>query len=198
MKPLLLAGHPALEFLNTAMAPNGAPIELIGDGNALLEWFVSAGLLDPAAAAQLRRRCSAAAFDEVAAEARKVRSWAAGWLTRWRANPDARYEPELRRLNELLMRANDYRQLTRDHGELAIVERRRGDDAAELIGVIAVQIADLLVNTQASLVKRCEGAECTLWFVDRTKAHRRRFCSATACGNRDKVAAFRARQRRPS
>jgi predicted RNA-binding Zn ribbon-like protein len=47
-------------------------------------------------------------------------------------------------------------------------------------------------------VKRCEGAECTLWFVDRTKAHRRRFCSATACGNRDKVAAFRARQRRPS
>jgi predicted RNA-binding Zn ribbon-like protein len=39
------------------------------------------------------------------------------------------------------------------------------------------------------------GAGCTLWFVDRTKAHRRIFCSATTCGNRAKVAAFRQRQR---
>ena len=197
MKPLLLADHPALEFFNTTMTPRGTPIELIGDGRELVEWFVDVGLLDAAAAALLRRRCGAAALDEVAAEARKVRSWAAAWLTRWRAAPDARYEPEVRRLNELLTRASSHRELTRNDNRLAIVERLRGDAADELIGAIAVQLADLLVNEQASLVKRCDGAECTLWFLDRTKAHRRRFCSAAACGNRDKVAAFRARQRRP-
>ena len=49
--------------------------------------------------------------------------------------------------------------------------------------------------TQPALIKRCAGTDCSLWFVDRTKAHGRMFCSAAACGNRAKVAAFRQRQR---
>nr|WP_254214234.1 CGNR zinc finger domain-containing protein [Burkholderia multivorans] len=32
-----------------------------------------------------------------------------------------------------------------------------------------------------------------LWFLDRTKSHRRRWCSKALCGNRQKVAAFRRR-----
>jgi predicted RNA-binding Zn ribbon-like protein len=53
----------------------------------------------------------------------------------------------------------------------------------------------LITQEDASLLKSCSGSGCTLWFLDRTKAHRRLFCSATACGNRAKVAAFRQRQR---
>jgi predicted RNA-binding Zn ribbon-like protein len=52
-----------------------------------------------------------------------------------------------------------------------------------------------VARENASLVKQCAGPGCTLWFLDRTKAHARRFCSAAACGNRAKVAAFRERQR---
>lgn len=111
------------------------------------------------------------------------------------AAPDARYAAELRRLNELMVRTNDYRQVERVDGGLAITVHQRGEAAGELIGMIAVQLADLVTREQPALIKRCEGAGCTLWFVDRTKAHRRRFCSATVCGNRDKLAAFRARQR---
>jgi predicted RNA-binding Zn ribbon-like protein len=33
------------------------------------------------------------------------------------------------------------------------------------------------------------------WFLDQTKAYKRRFCSAAVCVNRAKVAAFRERQR---
>jgi predicted RNA-binding Zn ribbon-like protein len=51
------------------------------------------------------------------------------------------------------------------------------------------------VTERPALVKRRTGPGCTLWFVDRTKSHGRVFCSATACGNRAKVAAFRDRQR---
>jgi predicted RNA-binding Zn ribbon-like protein len=57
------------------------------------------------------------------------------------------------------------------------------------------QIASLVATEPPALVKRCAGPGCILWFVDRTKAHRRVFCSATVCGNRAKVAAFRERQR---
>ena len=42
---------------------------------------------------------------------------------------------------------------------------------------------------------RRAGGDCSLWFLDRTKAHTRLLCSAAACGNRAKVSAFRKRQR---
>jgi predicted RNA-binding Zn ribbon-like protein len=198
MKPLFLAGHLALDFVNTTLSPQGTPVELIGDGRAFMDWLASAGVLDSAAASQLSRRLGPVALDELAADARKLRSWAASWFSRWRIDPDDRYEPELRRLNEWLGGVNAYRQVVRQDGDLAIVEHRRSDTGAELLGAIAAEIADLVVNEQPQLVKRCDGAECTLWFLDRTKGHRRRFCSVAACGNRDKVAAFRARQRRQS
>jgi predicted RNA-binding Zn ribbon-like protein len=198
MKPLLLADHPALELLNTVVMSGGAPFVLIGDGRAFLDWLVEVGLVDAAEVTRLRKRFPAAALDRVAVEARKMRGWAADWLMRWRAAPEARYEPELRRLNELLARASDVRQVVRNDQGLAIAEHHRFDSVGELLGLLAAQIADLLVNEDPELVKRCEGAECILWFVDRTKAHRRRFCSAAVCGNRDKVAAFRARQRQSS
>ncbi|NEJ40784.1 CGNR zinc finger domain-containing protein, partial [Rhizobium ruizarguesonis] len=36
--------------------------------------------------------------------------------------------------------------------------------------------------------------DCTLFFLDTTKSHRRRWCSMALCGNRMKVAAFRSRK----
>ena len=76
-----------------------------------------------------------------------------------------------------------------------VTERWRIDSADELIAIVAAQIASLVASGEPALVKRCAGPG-TLWFVDRTNAHSRVFCSATACGNHAKVAAFRERQRR--
>jgi predicted RNA-binding Zn ribbon-like protein len=198
VKPLFRAGHLALDFVNTTISPEGTPVELIGDGRAFLDWLAAAGVLDSAAAPPLARRLGTVALDELAADARKLRSWAASWLGRWRIAPHDRYEPELRRLNAWLEGDHACRQVVRRNGSLAIIERRPSDTGAEILGALAAQIADLVVNEQPELVKRCDGADCTLWFLDRTKGHRRRFCSVAACGNRDKVAAFRARQRQQS
>jgi predicted RNA-binding Zn ribbon-like protein len=78
---------------------------------------------------------------------------------------------------------------------LALLERSRFEDASALLAPIAVEIARLVTQEDPALLKACAGADCTLWFLDRTKAHRRMFCSASSCGNRAKVAAFRLRQR---
>jgi predicted RNA-binding Zn ribbon-like protein len=198
MKPLLLAGHPALELLDSTMCLRGETVELIGDGRALLDWFVDVGLCDASFASLMKRRFVAAELDEVAAEARKLRAWATSWIARWSTAPRASYEPELRRLNALLQRANDVREVVRTDDRLEIVVHPRGRAADELIGLLASKLGELIVSEEPSLVKQCAGADCTLWFIDRTKAHRRRFCSMTACGNREKVAAFRERQRRSS
>jgi predicted RNA-binding Zn ribbon-like protein len=196
MQQLLLGGHPLLDFLNTLYGPGGQEVEVIGNGQAYVGWFIAAGLIDKEEAAALVRRATGKALDAAAAEARKIREWARGWLERWRANPRGDYRKEIAALNELLERQATRRKLVRTKGELTIVESAELESAAALIGLIAGQLAALLTNERAELVKTCAGPSCTLWFVDRTKAHRRVFCSAAACGNRARVAAFRQRQLR--
>ena len=107
----------------------------------------------------------------------------------------ANYEKEIRRLNRLLERAKDYREAVVTKYGIQVMERCRIDSADELIALVAAQVASLIATEQPALVKRCAGAGCTLWFLDRTKAHGRLFCSAAVCGNRAMVAAFRERQR---
>lgn len=195
MEPLFLGGHPALDFLNTAFTPGDEPVELLGDGRALLDWLVAADLLAHADAARLQRRLGSKGLDAAAADVRKLREWARAWLERWRASPDADYDDELLTLNKQLARALIRREVVRTEQGLRLITRAEVDDAATLLALLAGQLAALVTDEQAALVKACAGSDCTLWFVDRTKAHRRVFCSPAVCGNRAKVAAFRQRQR---
>jgi predicted RNA-binding Zn ribbon-like protein len=192
---LFLAGHPAVDFLNSAYAPGGQQIETLVDGCALLDWMVGAKLVSDEEAAALQRRFTRKALDAAAQEARTVREWARTWLSVWRANPARDYSNEIAELNALLAREDRERELVVAKRRLSLVDRSRFADASALLAPIAVEIARLVTEEDPALVKACAGADCTLWFLDRTKAHRRMFCSASACGNRAKVAAFRLRQR---
>jgi len=191
---LFLAGHPAIDFLNSAYAPGGQQIETLVDGRALLDWMVGAKLVSDAEAAALQRRFTRKALDAAAQEARSVREWARTWLSAWRTNPARDYSDEIAELNGLLAREDRQRELVVAKRRLSLVDRSRFADASALLAPIAVEIARLVTEEDPALVKACAGADCTLWFLDRTKAHRRMFCSASACGNRAKVAAFRLRQ----
>jgi predicted RNA-binding Zn ribbon-like protein len=192
---LFLAGHPAVDFVNTRYAPDGGVVETIGDGRAFLDWMVAAELVDAAAADRLRRRFGARALDVAAAEAREVREWAREWIARWHAAPAADYREEIAFLNGLLARVPQIAELFTSGRALHLRQRPRVETANALLGLVALELARLVTLEQAGLVKPCAGSACTLWFVDHTKAHRRRFCSAAVCGNRAKVAAFRKRQR---
>jgi predicted RNA-binding Zn ribbon-like protein len=194
MEPLFLAGHPGADFLNTWCTPDGQPVELIGDGAALLRWMQAAQLLDAATARRLRHS-GPEALDAAAAEARELREWARDWLARWREAPQTDYKRELRYLNKHLERARWTRELTATREGLGVVECCRVESDQELVALLAAQLAALVATEVPALIKRCAGTDCSLWFVDRTKAHGRMFCSAAACGNRAKVAAFRQRQR---
>jgi predicted RNA-binding Zn ribbon-like protein len=186
---LRLGGHPAVDFLNTAYEPQGVAIEEIGDGAALLDWLVSTGLVDEGTARADQRRL------EVAAEARRVREWTREWLGRWRRAPHGSFTKELETLNRLLARAPLVREVVRVGAAFQLVERVPREPAETLLVPIAEQIAALVTEEDPALLKSCAGEDCTVWFLDRTRAGRRRFCSASVCGNRAKVAAFRRRQR---
>ena len=195
MEPVFLGGHPAIDFLNTSFSPQGVTIEVIGDGESLLRWMVEATLLDAPTAASIRRRYSGTTLDAIAADARKLRAWVAGWIDRWSPRSLDTYATEFRRLNVLLERSHSYFEVVQAEDSVRIVQREHMLDAEELLALVAAQVALLITQEDLQLVRRCAGASCTLRFLDRTKAHRRMFCSAAACGNRAKVAAFRNRQR---
>lgn len=195
MQAQLIGSHPAADFLNTAFHPNGQHVEIIGDGKSLLEWLQAAELLDAEQSARLARKLGAKGLDAAATEVRKLREWARSWLTRWRAAPGRDYSAEIATLNKLLEHLKVRHEVVRTKDGLERISRLHVDSTNELLALLASQIGDLVTQEDPSLLKSCAGGGCTLWFLDRTKAHRRVFCSPAACGNRAKVAAFRERQR---
>ena len=187
-KVFFVGDHAALDFLNTVAAPRGEVIESIADGEAYVNWLADAGLLDAAEARVILDRFGAPALDKVAAEARDLREWFRRRLTKPAAEA-------ITKLNQILAMDCVQRQLERSGRRLVLQEKRVFTQARQLLTPVVQAIAELVTDDHPSLIKRCANPPCTLWFYDRTKAHRRRFCSAAVCGNRTKVAAFRARQR---
>jgi predicted RNA-binding Zn ribbon-like protein len=103
-------------------------------------------------------------------------------------------KPSMVALNRFLKQAPSHAALTTDDATSIRMTRVYGKETVEaFLAPVAEAVADLLANADFDLVRRCEGNACVLWFYDRTKGHRRRWCTSTGCGNRAKVAAFRAR-----
>jgi len=103
-------------------------------------------------------------------------------------------KPSLVALNRFLENAPSHAALTAEDAMRIRVTRVYGKETVEaFLAPVAEAVADLIANGDFELVRHCEGNACVLWFYDRTKGHRRRWCSSTGCGNRAKVAAFRAR-----
>ena len=186
--------HAALDFLNTIATPRDELIESIPDGASYVGWLADAGLLNAPAVQGLLDKFGAPALDQVAGTARDLREWFRQVIEK-PADPHWQAADVVAKLNGLLAMDHSRRQLEMCSGHLALKEGREYTQAQQLLVPVVQAIAELVIDGNPLLIKRCANPPCTLWFYDRTKAHRRRFCSASVCGNRVKVAAFRERQR---
>lgn len=66
--------------------------------------------------------------------------------------------------------------------------------AQGLLAALA-QDAVRLFGAEAPRIRQCESPTCSIFFVDTSRSGRRRWCSMSACGNKAKVSAHRARSR---
>ena len=192
-----IGNHLALDFLNTIAAPRGILIERLGNGQDLLTWLTTAGVIGPAERKRILKTFRAGELDSVAAQAVDFREWFRGVLEKLKAGGSAVLtSQDVERLNRVLAHDASFQQveLTRELGRARVVACRSWRDPAELLALVAVAIADLVCGADFDLVRQCENPPCTLWFYDRTKGHRRRWCSQAVCGNRAKMAAFRERK----
>jgi predicted RNA-binding Zn ribbon-like protein len=184
--PFLVAGHPALDFLNTIAAPQGETIEFLSDDPAVIAWLDQVALAPEASKAVLRDRPGA-----LAQHARALRESFRTMVERRKLGQTSNLRP----LNELLARGGSYSRVEWARGQ---TPRRltewRIRAPQDLLLPLAESMADLLAQGSFELIRECENPACTLWFYDQTKSHQRRWCSMRVCGNRMKVAAFRSRE----
>ena len=193
-----VADHLALDFLNSIASPRGVPVEWLRDGRDLVDWLEQANVIAPDVAARFRQSNDQRALDCVAVSAREFRDWLRGFVARHMGKPlTSGAAKALGPLNELLAGDTSYLVVEAAGGEQALRLRRvrRWEDPDELLRPIAEAAADLVCSVDFQLIRACEGSPCTLVFLDRTKAHIRRWCSMAVCGNRAKAAAHRAKKR---
>lgn len=177
-----IGDHLALDLLNTEARSQGQVVDYWGTVEDVHRWLMRHGI----------------------AAATRSKEAPADLLVRGRRLRDAVREAVCVRkaggaitvagLNEYLQTYLTSPLLVPDEaGAVTLARVARGDATSSLLGPVAEAAAQLLVEGDFALVRQCERPDCILWFYDRTKSHKRRWCSMAQCGNRNKAAQFRKR-----
>lgn len=191
--PFFIADNPALDFLNSIAQPSDEVIDWLSDGHRFVEWLRLSAMI-PDDQADRFQAMPQEALEDVTEQARVLREWLRGVVARNAGRDQASLtEGEARYLNGLLARDQRYFQVHADPCHLH--ETRDWSDPMSLLMPIAAAAAHLLAEADIWHVKNCEGPTCTMWFEDKTKNRKRRWCTMAICGNRAKAAAFRARKK---
>jgi predicted RNA-binding Zn ribbon-like protein len=195
---IFIADSLGLDFLNSIATPLDTPVDWLDSGDGLLRWLAQAKLVPADALDELKTRAMPGELDKVADQARALREWFRKFVHKHkgRSLPPKALQ-ELGPLNKLLQRDETFSQISRhrerdgDRFELQVVRRWRSPES--LLLPIAKALAKFVCEEDFTMVKACEGHNCTLVFADHTRGQARRWCSMAICGNRAKQAAHRNR-----
>jgi predicted RNA-binding Zn ribbon-like protein len=177
----MVGDHLAMDLLNTEARADGATHDYWGSGDDVVRWLARHGVAPGDADGALDAGA-------LLAQARTLRALARELVVQHKAGGTG----DIGALDAYLHAYVSAPHLARDGaGGLTLTRVVRADPVAALLGPVAEAVAQLLVEVDVNLVRQCEHPECILWFVDRTKAHKRRWCSMALCGNRYKAAQFR-------
>jgi predicted RNA-binding Zn ribbon-like protein len=189
----LHAGHPALELVNTLdMRFSGQPIDLIPTYKDLLRLTTQLQLLTAAQARKLARTVGEEEGRRVLASTAGLREALAKVLY-GRIDGTRLPAGELQILERQFHVAAMHRRLLA--GESHLVWSWSGvERQAEIpLWMLAQAAADLLVSSDAELIKDCGDPTCRWLFLDVSKNHTRRWCDMKTCGNRMKARRHHAR-----
>lgn len=183
-EPLLVADHPALDLLNTEAGSGEQYVDFWRSEDDVLRWLARCGI-------DVGQASDRTAGDTLLQEAKELRRIARELVERRKQGE--RGNPE--RINRYLAMMQSTPVLEWNEDGPRLERRLPTPSPQQALGRVAESVAELLANGQFEYVRQCEHPDCVLWFYDRTKSHRRRWCSMALCGNRHKAAEFRKRTR---
>lgn len=178
-----LGGAVWIDLLNSTLSPDGGAtrLDFLAEPDAFGRWLANARIDQPrdgageAAAASRLRDILRPAFDQLAAG-------------------DPLSKETLDVVNAKLSSAHFVRQLSLRADGYVLEEQLIGASSG-VVARIADDFAHFVTDYEPERLKHCASPTCTMVFYDRGKNNHRRWCSSAVCGNRDKVANYRARRR---
>lgn len=175
-----IGDHLALNLLNTEARSQGRDVDHWASGEDVRRWMTQQGIA----------LAGARTPPDLLERGRELRTAVRNAITARKAGKPV----DVDALNVHLDAYVTSPRLQRDAtGAVAMPRVARTEGAASWLGPVAEAAAQLLVEGDFALVRQCEHPDCILWFYDRTKSHKRRWCSMSQCGNRQKATRFRRR-----
>ncbi len=171
-----VSGNLALDFAGTVLHRRAEAEDLLPAPRQLGEWSVAASLLDSAP------EVSMAEFGRALALREAIYRLALASLT-----GSQRSQDDVKVVNAAATAAPVAAVLTESG-------LKRTGTADAVVATIARAAVALLGGPEAARIRECGDQPCTRLFVDTSRAGSRRWCEMSGCGNRAKVAGFRARQ----
>jgi predicted RNA-binding Zn ribbon-like protein len=193
-KPFQLhAENPALELVNTLdMRFSGKTEELLPSYADLLRFTVQLGLLPAEQARKLGRTVRDQDARRVLTSVVELREALAAVLYAW---IDGGKAPagQVEMLEKHFHAAARHRTLRADASHLEWSWSGAEQQAEIPLWKLAQAACDLLVSSDAELIKDCGDPTCRWLFLDISKNHTRRWCNMKTCGNRMKARRHQAR-----
>jgi predicted RNA-binding Zn ribbon-like protein len=190
---VLLGGRLAIDFANIPSYP-GAPAQS-------LSWEELIAFLQAAQIVSAERGASLFALsgsDPDAAQTLLSRSMRLRDALRRAFGAIVRKENIAREWAEPI---NQILRITEGHDELVLegstwkMEFQAREGGLDwLLAAVARSAAEIIVEGTQARLRMCANPGCGLFFSDKSRTHRRRWCSMAICGNRHKVASFARRQ----
>lgn len=198
MDAMFVGEHPALDFLNSVAAPKGAIIDWLDTEADLLDWLERSGLCEKAELVRIRNGAQASELSATLPEIHDFREALRDFIhTAARQEKVPLTHPVIARINEILRGGPLQMQIETPQAEdgerQALVLRTKFElgNPRDLLARIAEASAKLICEADFTYVRNCEGPTCTMYFLDISKNHKRRWCSMKVCGNRAKATAHR-------
>jgi predicted RNA-binding Zn ribbon-like protein len=198
----LLAGHPALDFVNTLddrFVATG-PRELLRDYADLLAFADQSHLLDARQVGGLRKRSGSALARKALRRTRDLREALASVFYEFANNGRTPDSNVLRALERHFAAAQTHQELVwKRHVAVAEAPRALWDwgrfeaDVRLPVWAAAKSAAGLLTSAAMEHVHACQSPTCRWLFLDTSKNHSRRWCDMRLCGNRMKARRFQSK-----
>ncbi|MGX1882878.1 CGNR zinc finger domain-containing protein [Streptomyces sp. NPDC055287] len=186
--PHPLTGEPlALDLVNTRPNTVDGPVDLLADVTRLRSWV---GLQAERFAESAPDAALLTDADLAAVQAVRDHIAAAVHAARRGERPPM---TALDGLNAALHTAPAIQELAWDGGSFTLALHRPGAPGTRLAALLAEDTVRLLTNPAVRKVRACEGEGCVMLFLPTHP--RRRWCSASRCGNRARVARYYQRHK---
>lgn len=194
----LVAGHLALDLVNTVTDRNAEPVDWLTGYPRLWQWASLTGEFDPGALRALDRR-SADAPDTAAAALHATRELreAVHDVTTAIIRHDAPPADGLRRIEQTWKDAVSVAELTLVAGSARLQLTVDRSGLAYLHHELALRSVELLQTLPLARTRTCPGPRCGWLFIDHSRGGQRRWCDMATCGNAVKSTRHYQGRRRP-